>query len=199
MLFRSTSVSQSRYIGAIKIKLPKAKTNTMFKFRVKMNGQLENKISSSEYIVKGYNSSAGMGTTNANINTNHQVTVIKDNASTMSPVFYFCTGATEDYILIGEITDTHNFKSVVIDDVEIHHQGIIDDWSKDWAISLVTTLETLTSQYKVAVTPSLNATHLNGVQEATTATANTIVKRDANGAITNSQYRITSEFIVYIP
>ena len=33
--------------GAVKIKLPKAKNKTMFKFRVKMNGQLENKISSS--------------------------------------------------------------------------------------------------------------------------------------------------------
>ena len=55
----------------------------------------------------------------------------------------------------------------------------------------MTTLETLTSQYKVAVTPSLNATHLNGVQEATTATANTVVKRDANGAITNSQYKLS--------
>ena len=180
------------FTGAIKIKLPKAKSNTMFKFRVKMNGQLENKISSSEYIVKGYNSSVGMGNTGANVNTTHQVTVIKDIASTMSPVFYFCTGATEDYILIGETTDTHNYKSVVIDGVEIHHQGIIDDWSKDWSISLVTTLETLTSQYKVAVTPSLNATHLNGVQEATTATANTIVKRDANGAITNSQYKLSA-------
>ena len=73
--------------GAIKIKLPKAKTNTMFKFRVKMNGQLENKISSSEYIVKGYNSNVGVGNPTANINTTHQVTVIKDNASTMSPTF----------------------------------------------------------------------------------------------------------------
>ena len=96
------------------------------------------------------------------------------------------------YIEIGEITDTHSFKSVVIDDVETHFNGIVDDWSKDWAISLVTTLETLTSQYKVAVTPSLNATHLNGVQEAVTATANTIVKRDANGAITNSQYKLSA-------
>ena len=178
--------------GAIKIKLPKAKNRTMYKFRVKMNGQLENKISSSEYIVKGYNSDVGVGNPISNINTTQQVTVVKDNASTLSPVFYFCTGSTEDYILIGETTDTHNFKSVVIDDVEIHFTGITDDWSKDWAISLVTTLETLDSTKKVAVTPSLNATHLNGVKEDATATANTIVKRDANGAITNSQYKLSA-------
>ena len=156
--------------GTIKIKLPKAKSNAMFKFRVKMNGQLENKISSSEYIVKGYNSAVGMGNTGANVNTTQQVTVVKDIASTMSPMFYFCTGATEDYILIGEITDTHNYKSVVVDNVEMHHWGISDDWSKDWAISLVTSLETLTSQYKVAVTPSLNATHLGGAQLSTDGT-----------------------------
>lgn len=178
--------------GAIKIKLPKAKSNAMFKFRVRMNGQLENKISLSEYIVKGYNFSAGVGYTNANVNTTHQVTEIKDTASTMNPKFYFCTGATEDYILIGEITDTHSYKSVVIDNVEIHHFGISDDWSKDWKISLVTTLETLTSTFKVAVTPTLNATHLNGAQESTSATANTIVKRDANGATTNSQYKLSA-------
>ena len=178
--------------GAIKIKLPKNKSNAMFKFRVRINGQLENKHFASEYVVKGYNSSVGMGNTASYVNTTQQVIVVKDIASTMSPVFYFCTGSTEDYILIGEITDTHNFKSVVIDDVETHHSGIADDWSKDWAISLVTTLETLTSQYKVAVTPSLNATHLNGVQEATSATANTIAKRDANGAITNSQYKLSA-------
>ena len=82
------------FTGAIKIKLPKAKSKAMFKFRVKMNGQLENKISSSEYIVKGYNSDVGVGSAIANINTTHQVTVIKDNASTMSPTFYFCTSAT---------------------------------------------------------------------------------------------------------
>ena len=167
--------------GAIKIKLPKNKTNAMFKFRVKMNGQLDNKISSSEYIVKGYNSAVGVGNPATNINTTHQVTVIKDNASTMSPTFYFCTGATEDYILIGEITDTHNYKSVVIDNVEIHHTGISDDWSEDWAISLVTTLETLTSQYKVAVTPSLNATHLEGYQSTETGEPSKIARFTSGG------------------
>ena len=122
---------------------------------------------------------------------NCQVTVVKDNLSTMAPVFYFCTGATEDYILIGEITDIHVSKAVVIDDVEAHY-NYMSVWDSGWVISLVATLETLTSQYKVAVTPSLNSTHLNGVQEATTGTANTIVKRDANGAVTNSQYKLSA-------
>ena len=180
------------FIGAIKIKLPKAKSNAMFKFRVRINGYAgSGKQSNIEYIVKGNNYTNGFGY-DVNLIANCQVTTIKDNSSLMSPVFYFCTGATEDYILIGENTDIHVYKSVVIDDVEIHFTGNTDDWSKDWAISLVTTLETLTSQYKVAVTPSLNATHLNGVQETTTSTANTIVKRDSNGAITNSQYKLSA-------
>ena len=93
------------FTGAIKIKLPKAKSNTMFKFRIKINGHSETlKQSNTEYIVTGYNFSSGFGTTTMNINQTQQVTVVKDNASTMSPTFYFCTGATEDYILIGEIT-----------------------------------------------------------------------------------------------
>ena len=184
-------LGSSLQTGAIKIKLPKARSNAMFKFKVKMNGHVSNK-SSSEYIVKGYNSYSGMGNTYANINTTQQVTVVKDNPSTMTPVFYFCTGATEDYLIIGEITDAHVYKTVIVDNVETHFSGIANDWSSGWAISLVTTLETLTSQYKVAVTPSLNATHLNGVKEDATATANTIVKRDANGAIVNSQYKLSA-------
>ena len=183
--------SSGTQTGAIKIKLPKNKTSTMFKFRIRINGySTGGKQSNTEYIVKGLNNTNGFGVSADGI-ANCQVTTIKDNSTTMSPVFYFCTGSTEDYILIGEITDTHNYKSVVIDDIETH-LTIVDDWNKDWAISLVTTLETLTSTFKVPVTPSLNATHLNGVQEATSAAANTIVKRDANGAITNSQYKLSA-------
>lgn len=171
--------------------MPIAKQNTMFKFRVRINGySTGGKQSNAEYIVKGYNQSGGFGA-NYDGTINCQVTAVKDNPSSMTPVFYFCTGATEDYILIGEITDTHVSKAVVIDDVEAH-LNYISVWASGWEVSLVTTLETLTSQYKVAVTPSLNSTHLNGVQESTSATANTIVKRDANGAITNSQYKLSA-------
>ena len=185
-------LGNSLQTGAIKIKLPSVKEGTMFKFRIKINGYSQsNKQSNSEYIVKGINNSSGFGVT-SEVATSCQVTIIRDNPSSMSPTFYFCTGATEDYILIGEITDVHSYKTVVIDDVEKHMGNITLDWDSGWAISLVTTLETLTSQYKVAVTPSLNATHLNGVQEATTATANTIAKRDANGAVTNSQYKLSA-------
>ena len=179
--------------GAIKIKLPTVRNDAMFKFRVKINGYTGsgNKQSNSEYIVKGFNAANGFGVI-SEVAATCQVTVIKDNLTLTTPTVYFCSGATEDYILIGGITDTHSAKSVVIDDVEIHFMGKTANWSSGWAISLVTTLETLTSQYKVAVTPSLNATHLNGVQETTTATANTIVKRDGSGAITNSQYKLSA-------
>lgn len=177
--------------GAIKIKLPSAKNYTMFKFRVRINGYPNGNMQSNvEYFVKGYNHLEGFGASSDNIKQ-CQVTTVKDNSTSMSPIFYFCTGATEDYILIGEITDTHSSKAIVIDDVEVHY-NYTSGWETGWAISLVTTLETLTSQYKVAVTPSLNSTHLNGAQESTTATANTIVKRDANGAITNSQYKLSA-------
>ena len=178
--------------GAIKIKLPRAKSDTMFKFRIMINGySTDSRQSNAVYIVKGYNYQSGFGSS-ANNTATCQVTTIKDNPTTMSPTFYFCTGETEDYILIGEITDIHNYKSVVIDSVETHHTGITDDWASGWAISLVTTLETLDSTRKVTVVPTLNATHLNGVQETTTATANTIVKRDENGAVVNSQYKLSA-------
>ena len=110
--------------GAIKIKLPVAKQNTMFKFRIKINGySTGGKQSNSEYIVKGYNQTGGFGA-NYDGQINCQVTVVNDNLSKTTPVFYFCTGATEDYILVGEITDVHVSKAVVIDDVEAHYNYI---------------------------------------------------------------------------
>lgn len=178
--------------GAVKIKLPKAKSNAMFKFHVRINGYpIGSRQSNAEYFVNGYNFVNGFGY-NADTIASCQVTAIRDNPSLMLPVFYFCNGSTEDYILIGEITDTHNFKSVVVDNVETHYTGSADDWSKDWAISLVTTLETLTSTYKVAVIPSLNATHLNGVQETTTGEANKIMKLSTNGEAKAQFFQVTS-------
>ena len=75
--------------GAIKIKLPVAKQNTMFKFRIKINGySTGGKQSNSEYIVKGYNQAGGFGA-NYDGQTNCQVTVVKDNPSSITPVFLF--------------------------------------------------------------------------------------------------------------
>ena len=73
--------------GAIKIKLPKNKSNAMFKFRVRINGHSETlRQSNEEYIVKGYNFSSGFGATAANINQSQQVTVVKDNFDTNSSI-----------------------------------------------------------------------------------------------------------------
>ena len=82
--------------GAIKIKLPKAKTSALFKFRIRVNGFASSNLqSNSECIVKGYNSPTGFGN-GASFIANCQVTVVKDNPTNLKPVFYFCTGATED-------------------------------------------------------------------------------------------------------
>ena len=167
--------------GAIKIKLPKNKTNTMFKFHIRMNGYAaDGKQSNAEYVVKGYNDILGFGNT-ADTTAACQVTVIKDNPSNMIPTFYFCTGATEDYLIIGEITDTHVYKTVIVDNVETHSNGIANDWSSGWVISLVTTLETLTSTYKVAVIPSLNATHLEGYKSTETGEPSKIARFTSAG------------------
>ena len=83
----------STQTGAIKIKLPKNKTANMFKFHIRMNGySLGGKQSNSEYVVKGFNHALGFGYASETITT-CQATVVKDNNSTMSPTFYFCTGA----------------------------------------------------------------------------------------------------------
>ena len=164
----------------------------MFKLKISIKGYSQSgKQSNIEYIVKGTNNIGGFGMT-SEVAASCQVTTVKDNPSSMSPTFYFCTGATEDYILIGEITDVHSYKTVVISGVEKHLGNLNYDWASGWEISLVTTLEALDSTKKVAVTPSLNATHLNGAQETTTGGVNTIVKRDGNGAIVSSQYRLTA-------
>lgn len=179
--------------GAIKIKLPKNKTNTMFKFHVRINGySTGGKQSNSEYVVKGYNDILGFGNTADTIAT-CQVTVIKDNPSTMNPVFYFCTGETEDYLIIGKTTDTHVYKTVIVDNVETHFNGIANNWSKDWTISLVTTLETLTSQYKVPVIPSLNATHLEGYQSTETGESSKVA-RFTSGGFLNGMFQTIKEY-----
>ena len=82
--------SSGTQIGAIKIKLPKAKSNTMFKFRVRVFGHYQASVtpSNSEYVVKGYNFQDGFGSL-ATITNTLQVSVSKDSKSTYSPNFYF--------------------------------------------------------------------------------------------------------------
>lgn len=160
--------------GAIKIKLPQNKSSTMFKFKVNIDGFSEAGLQSNdEYIIKGYNYVGGFGS-GVTAPPNCQVTILRDYSSGLNKTVYFCTGSTEDYILIGEITDRHSYKAIYITDIETHNVSL--DWSKDWNISLVTTLEDLDSTKKVTVTPSLNATHLNGVSETTTGEASKLLK-----------------------
>ena len=146
--------------GAIKIKLPYAKTDTMFSFKIKINGYPFNH-KNLELNVKGYNHIGGFGK-GIDVINDCQVTILKDVATLATPKVYFCTGATEDYLLIGEITDNHSFESVSISNLQVHYNNKELDWSTGWHIYTTTTLESLASTQKVAITPSLNATHLEG-------------------------------------
>ena len=69
--------------GAIKIKLPFAKTNTMFSFKIKINGYPFNH-NNLEFNVKGYNSSNGFGSA-VDVLNDCQVTILKDISTLVLP------------------------------------------------------------------------------------------------------------------
>lgn len=144
-------------VGAIKIKLPTRISNTMFSFEVDI---YEAGISlATKLLLKGFNNSSGFGSSSTSIK-NQRVTVLS-NEGTYIPNVYFCTGATEDYILIGEIGDVRDYSHISISNITFRDNT--SDWSKDWNISLVTSLETLLAINKVTVKPSLNSTLFNGL------------------------------------
>lgn len=150
----------SNQTGAIKIKLPNAKTNTRYSFKVKLRNYTTN--SNKVFFITGINYDQGVGAL-AEISNMCKVTEISDNINFESKTVKFYTGASDDYILIGGISDVWDYLSVTVSEIEYYGTGVSVDWSTGWEISIITALENLTSAYYVDVTTSLNATHLGGV------------------------------------
>ena len=93
----------------------------------------------------------------------------------------FNNSSSTTYITIGNVTDFYsNGVTVVISNVRT--TGTINpNWSNGWTISIITEFETLDSTTQLTVTPSFNATHLNG-----TMTSN------VNGGVTQKKSSIQS-------
>lgn len=141
--------------GAIKIKLPTKGTNTVFDYDIIIFSDINDK--NIKLRITGQNSPGGFGSYGIFCRA-----IIEGSLSNFVPKVYFCTGTTEDYVLIGEIDDTWSYTKIVIDNIKYRENTTQFDWSTGWDISLVTTLENLTAINKVTVIPSLNATHVNG-------------------------------------
>lgn len=161
--------------GAIKIKFPTDQIlgRIFDSFKVFIQ---ENNGGSTILEVTGFTE----GLLQDNIQT-FSVSVIKDRA--FNKKVYFCNGATDDYILIGETTDTWEIRQFVVSDVKYNKiDGSNVDWSTGWDISIVTTLENLDSIKKVTITPSLNATHINGTM-ASNAQGGLTQKKSSTSAL----------------
>lgn len=145
--------------GALKIELPFSKTDTIYSYDLDILSYGKNRVS--KYCIIGYNAAVGVG----GVSNIQRIARVSDSA--YNPNVYFCTGATSDYLMIGDVTDTTeitDYSIVEISNLRYFYGGFDNDWSNGWKLSVVTSAENLTEQNKVTVNPKLEATHLEGHQ-----------------------------------
>ncbi|TXG84877.1 MAG: hypothetical protein E6R13_02600 [Spirochaetes bacterium] len=156
--------NNSTVTGAIKIKLPKMASDTMLNIKIKMYNY--DTISGASEIILGFcNHTSGF--------VNHSCVI---NGKMKSEVVRLGRSATEDYILLGDVTTAWNYPKVIVSEVMSTYQNTTG-WGTGWAVSVLTALSADTFVTPTRFYPSSESSPLLlAVDDRAIAPADTPVK-----------------------
>jgi hypothetical protein len=164
--------------GALTVRLPGATPSDMMSFWIDVMDYAGNPEGESVSIyVYGY-----AYTTSSPFWTNVGALILSDRTDRDYNVRFGYDG-TNHVVCVGETTSTWNYPQVIVRDFQAGYDALATTFDDGWSITFLTTLpsigQTASNNYPVAKDSGL----LNGFASATATTANTIVRRDANGYI----------------
>jgi hypothetical protein len=164
--------------GALTVRLPGATPSDMMSFWIDVMDYAGNPEGESVSIyVYGY-----AYTTSSPFWTNVGALILSDRTDRDYNVRFGYDG-TNHVVCVGETTSTWSYPQVIVRDFQAGYDALATTFDDGWSITFLTTLpsigQTASNNYPVAKDSGL----LNGFASATATTANTIVRRDANGYI----------------
>jgi hypothetical protein len=120
--------------GAIKIKLPTARLNSSTMMRMTVKIYEYNTGQSHTFEIGGYNYSSG-----------NWYNIFAHNTTDSGPNYTvrFGQDGTSDCIWIGELGDTWAYPQVFVTEFQAGYSGLSTDWSTGWAVSFVTSFDTV--------------------------------------------------------
>jgi hypothetical protein len=174
----SYKTSTATVTGALTVRLPGATPSDMMSFWIDVMDYAGNPEGESVSIyVYGY-----AYTTSSPFWTNVGALILSDRTDRDYNVRFGYDG-TNHVVCVGETTSTWSYPQVIVRDFQAGYDALATSFDDGWSITFLTTLpsigQTASNNYPVAKDSNL----LNGYASATATTANTIVRRDANGYI----------------
>lgn len=121
--------------GALKIILPKRKTNCFYAFDVEILNTINNK--NTKLQINGFNRAEGCNYDDSTYKASAFHKAFKLHGE-YTPSVSFYTGATEDYVLLGDISSSFKNCRIMINNVKVSNQD--EDWGT-FTINLLTSLE----------------------------------------------------------
>lgn len=171
----NATTGQNSLTGSFKIALPVLYNSSMVRMTIKVFEYVTGKAF--DLIVSGYNDNASTTWVQTS------AYMIGDTAS-KTPNVRFGNDGTKTCIWIGDLTDTWAFPQIYVTDVQVGYTGSSNTWLSGWAVSLVSTFDTV----KVGPTVPTRMSQLVSPAFTGTPTVPNVAAKDNSGKIANTAY-----------